>query len=92
MDGRPPGASTQGIPTLPPSTSGPQQMNLKRLPIASAKNVATSAAHLLPALAGRLAEATLDRQQTGFNLFTTVGSQLENHGGDSLTALAEPHR
>jgi hypothetical protein len=67
-------------------------MNLKRLPIASAKNVATSAAHMLPALAERLAEATLDRHQTGFTLFTTVGSQFEDHGSDSLTALVEPHR
>jgi hypothetical protein len=85
-------AATQGIPTHPPSTSRPQQLNLKRLPIASAKNVATSAAHLLPALAGRLAEATLDRHQTGFTLIKTAGSKLDQHGGDSLTALVEPHR
>jgi hypothetical protein len=67
-------------------------VNLKRLPIASAKNIATSAAHMLPALAGRLAEATLDRHQTGLTLFTTGGSQLENRAGNSLTALVEPHR
>jgi len=51
-------------------------MNLKRLAIASAKNVATSAAHLLPALAGRLVEATLVRNQTGLTLFTTVEASL----------------
>jgi hypothetical protein len=47
---------------------------------------------MLPALAGRLAEATLDRHQTGFTLIKTAGSKLDQHGGDSLTALVEPHR
>lgn len=55
-------------------------MNLKRLPIAVAKNVATSAAHLLPVPAESLAEATLDRDRTDFLLITTVGSRLVEAG------------
>jgi hypothetical protein len=39
-----------------------------------------------------LAETTLDEYPTGFPALTTLGSQLEHQGADSLTALAKLHR
>lgn len=51
----------------------------------------TSAANLLPALTECPADVTLEKHPSGFPQITTLGSQSEHHGGDSLTAFLKPH-